>query len=183
MSSQPIPLVIEDVSQFARALRKLWPEEPPGHANMLGLVAKAAGYRNHQTLKADLGIAPPEAPLSDLEQRRLRDALRVFDLAGHMTRWPQKTMVQGLCLAAFWAALPARRHLEESEVNACIKTGEVFGDHVLIRRALIEHNMVTRDIDGRNYRRVERRPSPLERLLIRAISERKLANIEAAGQV
>lgn len=175
MSSPPIPLVIEDISQFARSLRKVWPDEPPGHAKMLALVAKAAGYRNHQTLKADLGIAPPEAPLSDLEQRRLRDALRVFDLHGNMTRWPQKTSVQGLCLAAFWASLPARRNLTEKEVNACIKAGEVFGDHVMIRRALIGHNMVTRKTDGTDYRRVERRPTPLERLLIRAISERKLA--------
>lgn len=176
MSSHPIPLVIEDVSQFARSLRKLWPDEPPGHAQMLALVAKAAGYRNHQALKADLGIEPPEVPLGDLEQRRLRDALRVFDLEGQMTRWPQKTSVQGLSLAAFWASLPARRSLTEKEVNACIKSGETFGDHVMIRRALIEHNMVTRAIDGTDYRRVERRPTQLERLLIRAISERKLAN-------
>ncbi|WP_298357944.1 DUF2087 domain-containing protein [uncultured Litoreibacter sp.] len=175
MSSHPIPLVIEDVSQFARALRKHWPDEPPGHANMLSLVAKAAGYRNHQVLKAEFGLPAPEAAFTELEERRLRDALRVFDLEGQMTRWPLKTSVQGLCLAIFWATLPARRDLTEKEVNAVLKSGEVFGDHVLLRRCLIEHNMVTRERDGSIYRRVERKPSPLERALIRAVSECKHA--------
>lgn len=175
MSSHPIPLVIEDMSQFARALRKHWPDEPPGHAQMLGLVAKAAGYRNHQTVKAEFGLPEPEDAFTALETRRLRDALRVFDLEGHMTRWPLKTSVQGLCLAIFWATLPARRDMTEKEVNAVLKSGERFGDHVLLRRCLIEHKMVTRTRDGSVYRRVERKPTPLERALIRAVAERKHA--------
>ncbi|MCY4179719.1 MAG: DUF2087 domain-containing protein [Litoreibacter sp.] len=175
MSTSPLPLVIEDLSKFARALRESWPADPPGQAQTLGLIAKAAGYRNHQTLKAHIGAETPEPGLSDLELRRLRDALRVFDITGVMTRWPLKTSVQGLCLAAFWTALPARRDLTEKEVNAALKSGESFGDHVLIRRSLIEHNMVTREIDGSRYRRVERKPTPLERQLIKAISERKQA--------
>ncbi len=177
MSSHPIPLVIEDVSQFARALRKHWPDEPPGHAALLSLVAKAAGYRNHQALKAEFGLPTPEVPFSDLEERRLRDALRVFDLEGHMTRWPLKTSVQGLCLAIFWASLPARRDMSEKDVNNVLKSGERFGDHVLLRRCLIEHQMVTRERDGSVYRRVERKPTPLERALIRAIAERRQAGL------
>lgn len=177
MASHPIPLVIEDVSQFARLLRESWPQDPPGQAKTLALVARAAGYRNHQTLKAQLAPAEPEAPLSPIETRRLRDALRVFDEHGIMTRWPLKTSVQGLALAAFWAALPARRNMTENEVNELLKTGERFGDHVLIRRSLIEHKMAQRDLDGSNYRRIERKPTVLERHLIRAVAERKLARV------
>lgn len=173
--STPIPLVIEDLTQFARSLRESWPDETPSHAKLLGLIARAAGYRNHQTLKAEFGLDQAEPGLSDLELRRLKDAVRVFDLEGRMTRWPQKTSVQGLCLAAFWTALPARRDLKETEVNAVIKAGESFGDHVQIRRSLIEHNMISRTRDGAIYRRVERKPSQLERQLIRTIAERKFA--------
>lgn len=174
MSSTPIPLVIDDLSKFARYFREHWPDDPPGQAQTLGLIARAAGYRNHQTLKAQLAAAEPEAPLTSVEARRLRDALRVFDEAGTMTRWPLKRSVQALCLAAFWSVLPARRNMSEAEVNAVIKAGESFGDHVLIRRSMIEHQMAKRQRDGSNYRRVERRPTALERQLIRAIAERRL---------
>ncbi|MEM7471123.1 MAG: DUF2087 domain-containing protein [Pseudomonadota bacterium] len=175
MPTSSIPLVIEDLSKFARHLRENWPDTSPGQAQTLALLARAAGYRNHQALKAEHGSPQPAPPLSELENRRLRDALRVFDLEGRMTRWPLKTSVQGLCLAAFWAVLPGRRDLTEKEVNVAIKDGERFGDHVLIRRTLIEHDMVTREIDGSRYRRVERKPTVLERHLIKAISERRQA--------
>jgi len=52
MSRTPLPLVIEDVSQFADALRRAWPDEPPGHLKTMNLLARAAGYRSWQVLKA-----------------------------------------------------------------------------------------------------------------------------------
>ena len=177
MSRMPLPLVIEDASQFTDALRRMWPATPPGHQSALSIVARAAGYRSWQVLKATQP-APETVPEDQL--RRATMALRVFDATGRMTRWPKGHAVQGLCLVAFWARLPARRDLSEQEVNEILKSGETFGDHVLVRRSLIDHGLVRRTTDGSVYRRVERRPLPVELLIVRTLSERWQA-AETAG--
>jgi hypothetical protein len=169
MPRTQLPLVIEDLSQFADALRRTWPETPPGHQSALSVVARAAGYRSWQSLKGSVPIAES---IGTAELRRVSLALRVFDDAGRMTRWPKGHAVQGLCLSAFWARLPARRDLSEKDVNAILKSGETFGDHVLVRRSLIDHGMVRREIDGSVYRRVERRPTAAELSVIRTLAER-----------
>jgi hypothetical protein len=84
----------------------------------------------------------------------------VFDDNGLMFRWPKWTKVQGLCLWPFWALLPAHQDLSEKEVNAVLKQGLSFDDHVLLRRSLIDHKLATRTIDGAVYRRIEQRPTP-----------------------
>lgn len=156
MSKDVTPLFIDDISGFARILRKSLSqtEALPGHAAMLTLIARAAGYRNHQHLRA----AQPSAP--DLDELALKRALRVFDDTGRMARWPKWTKVQGLCLWPFWARLPAHRKMTEKEVNTVLKDGLAFPDHVLVRRSLIDHGLATRATDGSAYRRVERKPTP-----------------------
>jgi hypothetical protein len=148
-------ITIADLSAFTKTLRAelLRAEAIPGHAAMLGLAAKAAGYANYQHLKA----APPSSPAKP--SRQLDRALRVFD-GGIMTRWPQQTSVQGLCLWVFWARLPARQDLTEQDVNVVLKAGHGFVDHALLRRSLIDHRLVSRTIDGKVYRRIEQAPPP-----------------------
>lgn len=154
MSQQLTPLFIADVSAFSKSLRKSLDDQPatPGQAAMLALIAKAAGYRNHQHLKA-------ETP-AQLDELALKRAMRVFDANGKMARWPKQTKVQGLCLWPFWARLPAHRDLSEKEVNAVLQDGLAFNDHVLLRRSLIDHKLAERTIDGRVYRRIEQKPTP-----------------------
>ncbi|WP_019955216.1 DUF2087 domain-containing protein [Yoonia vestfoldensis] len=158
-------ITIADLSAFTKSLRAalLRADAIPGHAAMLGLVAQAAGYANFQHLKA----AP--TPTAAKPSRRLARALRSFDGGGIMTRWPQQTAVQGLCLWAFWARLPARQDLTEKEVNAVLKAGHSFGDHVLLRRSLIDHKLATRTIDGKTYRRIEQAPPPEALMLLSAL--------------
>ncbi len=172
MSRSPLPLVIEDVSAFATQLRKSWPEDPPGQSQALTLIARAAGYRNHQHVKASVST---DAPPDKAALKRIQDALRVFDDQGIMTRWPKKTSVQRLCLLWFWSRLPAKRDLSEAEVNDVLQAGEAFGDHVLLRRSLIDGRLVQRTADGRTYRRLEAEPTPEERQVIRALSARQIA--------
>lgn len=172
MTRSPLPLVIEDVSAFAQTLRKSWPTNSPSHAQVLTLIAKAAGYRNHQHLKAE--VTPPPAVSKDAA-KRIEDALRVFDNDGIMLRWPKKTSVQALCIAWFWSLLPAKADLTETQVNEIVQNAEGFGDHVLVRRSLIDHGFVTRTRDGRTYRRIEQSPSSEARAVIRALSERVLS--------
>lgn len=172
MTRTPLPLIIEDAAQFADHLRANWPETPPGHLATLNLVAKAAGYRSWQALRATTSEPTAAAPEDD---KRIASALRVFDDMGRMTRWPTGHAVQRLCLATFWARLPARRELTEREVNDVLKSGETFGDHVLLRRSLIDHGLAKRATDGSTYRRIERTPDAAERAVIREISERQFA--------
>ncbi len=155
MSQDVTTLYVADVSAFTKALRKSLSEADvlPGHAAMLAMVAKAAGYRNHQHLKAD------QPKITELDELALKRALRVFDEQGRMIRWPKWTKVQGLCLWPFWARMPAHQDMTEKEVNEILKPGLTFGDHVLLRRSLIDHKLATRTIDGRTYRRIEQRPT------------------------
>ena len=151
-------LTITDLSQFAKSLRAdlLGRDQIPGHAAFLSAIAKAAGHGNHQQLKASAPIIDPQ----------LKKARRVFDDNKIMTRWPKQTTTQGLCLWVFWARLPANTDLSEKDVNAVINDGHSFGDPPLLRRSMIDHKLLTRTIDGRIYRRIERAPHDTAKLLL-----------------
>lgn len=172
MSRDVTSLFIEDLSAFARALRSgletagAEPSALPAHSVMLGLIAKAAGARNYQHLKA----AQPALPAGSNDVKR---ALRCFDADGVMTLWPAPTKIQALCLWVFWARLPSKVDLTEKQVNAILKSGSSFGDHVLMRRSLIDHRLVSRASDGSAYQRIEQVP-PLDALtLIRSLPQPK----------
>ena len=51
MTRDVISLQIDDLSHFARSLRAGL-ANPPSHLEMLGHIARAAGYRNYQHLRA-----------------------------------------------------------------------------------------------------------------------------------
>ena len=165
MARDAIPLYISDLSGFAKTLRAelASAQTPPGHAAFLAMIARAAGQHNFQTVKAGA-----EKPLPDADKR----ALRVFNAQGRMTRWPKQTKIQGLCLWPAWRALPARRDLTETEVNDILRRFNTFDDHVLLRRSLIDHGLVTRTVDGRVYRRIEQAPPEEARALFRALDRR-----------
>lgn len=164
-----ISLTIPDLSSFAKTLRADMAVMPamPSHLSLLGMLAKAAGYRNFQQLKA---VLPEPAALPDL--KRLAKAQRAFDTLGRMQSWPAQTAVQHLCLWVFWAQLPSRRDLTEAAVNQVLQDGATFGDHVLLRRSLIDARLMTRTQDGRVYRRIEQTPPPEALGLIHAIRQR-----------
>lgn len=171
MARTAIPLVIDDVSAFARRLRNALAAEPelPGHLALLNHIARAAGHANFQDLRAG-PPAPPAAPSAPkAKSQTLARALQVFDAQGRMRHWPNRTSVQGLCLWAFWARMPPRKGLTEAEVNEMLKAGNLFGDHVLLRRSLIDHRLVTRAQDGSLYTRIEQSPPDDALLLIRAV--------------
>ena len=58
MAREATPLVVQDLSSFARSLsrslaaRQANVPEIPGHVELQNLIARAAGYRNLQALKA-----------------------------------------------------------------------------------------------------------------------------------
>ncbi|WP_116131923.1 DUF2087 domain-containing protein [Tropicimonas sp. IMCC34043] len=164
MAREDMPLYIADVSAFSRNLRAGLERlgQLPGHLEMLGLIAASAGHRNYQLLKA----RTPAAPALDGPAEK---ALRVFDAEGRMRRWPAQTQVQALCLWVLWHRLPAGCEMTEPEVNAILRAADGFGDHVLLRRSLVDHKLVTRSRDGRIYRRIEQRPPEAARAVLRAM--------------
>jgi hypothetical protein len=144
-----IALNIPDLSAFAKTLRSGL-EQPPGHVETLNLIARAAGYRNYQHLKARQ--IQEEQPIAN--DRQVARALRFFK-AGKFAEWPAKTQVQKLCLWALWAQLPAQTDLHEREISTLIHSMCLFKDAAQIRRAMVEHQMVARAKDGSCYQRIE----------------------------
>ncbi|QTN35450.1 DUF2087 domain-containing protein [Cognatishimia activa] len=166
MAQDLTPLYIADLSTFTKTLRKSLDGAPvPGHAQFMSLVARAAGFKNTQHLKAQ---QPEPRGLSKDTQR----ALRFMDAEGRMSGWPRRTQVQALCLWAIWRFLPAKQDLTEKDVNEVLKTRATFGDHVQIRRSLIENGLMKRTIDGAVYRRIERKPAEEAQLFLRALMKR-----------
>ena len=60
-------------------------------------------------------------------------------------------------------------------MNAVLMRHNGFGDHVLIRRELVNMGLLTRTPDCRVYRRMEKRPPPEARALIRLVTSARTA--------
>lgn len=152
MSRTLYPFYCSDISALARALKQQWQQEsaPPSHLSILNMLARAAGFQNFQHWRAE--CERPTPPEASAETTRL---LRHYDAEGRLTRWPKKFSEQRLCLWALWAALPRGRQWSEPEVNALLRAEEVFGDHVLLRRELVEQGLLGRTPDCRRYWLIE----------------------------
>ncbi|ANT59123.1 hypothetical protein AYJ57_01365 [Salipiger sp. CCB-MM3] len=161
---ETIPLAIDDLSGFARALRASL-DAPPSHQQMLGLIARAAGYRNYQQLRAQAEPKPKADP------KQVARALRHFDEHGRLLRFPGRTAMQALCLASIWARIPPRQVFNEREISARIDLHCAFRDAAQIRRSMVENRMLTRTCDGARYSRIEHRPSPEALALIAALQK------------
>lgn len=163
MSRDLNAVYVNDLSGFARALRgdlDRLGANPPGHQALLGMIARAAGFRNYQHLRA-------ETPQPAVSKAVLR-AIRYFDGQGRLKSWPAPTQLQALCLWRFWATMAPGRDYREGELNAALKDWHLFGDHVLLRRSLIDHRLALRAMDGSWYRRIEQAPPPEALAMIRA---------------
>jgi hypothetical protein len=180
MPRESLPFVAPDLSAFARSLgtalkaRHATRPEPPGHVEMLNLVARALGHRNVQALRAAQQAAPPRpaAAPEDLPAPALtpnaRKALSQFDTHGRLVRWPVKFTVQRLAMWVLWTQFDAKRIYTEPEVNGILKALNAFGDHVTLRRELINHRLLTRKSDCSEYRKLPARPDDETRSLLQA---------------
>ena len=173
MSREATQMVVTDLSSFARSLgralatRRAAEQDLPGHVELQNLIARAAGYRNLQALKA----APPEPtpervalPLSENARRTLMQ----FDADGRLVRWPNKFTVQGMAMWVLWTRFESKRLYTEREVNAILKDANTFGDHVTLRRELVNHKLLARKSDCSEYRKLAARPNDEVRALLTA---------------
>jgi hypothetical protein len=185
MPREVLPFVAPDLSSFAKSLGQSLKARtetvPPGHVELLNLIARAAGHRNVQALRASLRGAPP-APLADEDKPppeplsdNARKALAQFDSRGRLVRWPHKFTVQRMAMWVLWTHFEARRVYTEKEVNAILKAANHFGDHVTLRRELVNHQLLTRKSDCSEYRKLPARPDPETRALLTAWRARSRA--------
>jgi hypothetical protein len=170
MSRTQIAFASTDISALARSLKEQLTTlgETPSHVQMLNMLAKSAGYRNFQHLKAEAEVAPVASatimpqppPLEPVNDARVARALNYFGPGEHLLSWPAKTSHQELCLWVLWARYPARDVMDERGISAWLNARHDFGDPAILRRTMVTMGLVTRTQDGREYRRIERKPPP-----------------------
>lgn len=164
MSRVALSLQIPDLSGFARSLREQLGKlpQPPGHVEMLNLLCRSAGFRNYQHCKgvteARQRMAVPVEPVAPVDYAVIERAVRLFDAEGRLLRWPARPNLQELCLWVLWSRIPSRTSFTEKQISEAIKRWHVFGDHALLRRALIGWRLAQRNQNGTDYRRIEQKP-------------------------
>ena len=180
MTRSVIPVTVPDLSGFARALRRSLAEHLaehaalPTHQALLNHIARAMGHRNLQALQAQAPrpvrtrAAAAPAALSAAAHK----ALGSFDELGRMSRWPVKYSVQRLAMWVLWMQFERGRVYSEREVNAVLKAWHTWGDHVTLRRELINDRLLTRKSDGLQYRKLPARPNDEARALMAAWRDR-----------
>ncbi|MGE4281835.1 MAG: DUF2087 domain-containing protein [Magnetospirillum sp.] len=177
MSRTILPLIAADVSQMARQMSRELADcdGSPSHVQMLNMLARSAGFRNFQHLKAQWDaqdrLSQPPLPVEPVDYRRVLRVSRHFDRNGKLLRWPKKTGERHLCLWVMWSEIPAGQNLSEAAINALLTDNHLFGDYALLRRYLCDLKMMERTVDGRIYRRVESRPPADACALIRHLRQ------------
>lgn len=159
-------LPVADISAFAKALKTPLDERhaqgkpPPSHLELLNLLARAAGLRNYQTLRATTPgvavaaaqpVAPVPAPLPTALSPTARKALLQFDTQGRLVRLPNKLSVQRMCMWWLWTHFEVRRHYTEKEVNQVLNAHHTFGDQATLRRELVNMKLLGRKPDCSDY--------------------------------
>lgn len=177
MPREPIPLSIDDLARFARALAGELGDGAPSHQRLLNMLARSAGYRNHQELAADAGahdqLDPSVVTEAAFDPKRVERALNHFDEHGMLIRWPTRNAVQKLVVWVFWADLPIGESISETAINDLFTAQHHFDDPATIRRMLVGLGRVERERDGSAYQRAEVPPEPEAEELIRRVHDRR----------
>jgi len=198
MTRTALPYAAPDLSALARLLERALLDHQvthgrlPGHVEMMNLLARGAGHRNLQALQAAVAPAPAVAsappatdawfdapaidepaaqptPAAPALGAHAKKALEQFDAAGRLEHWPPKFSVQRLVMWVLWTRFDARRVYTEAEVNRILKGWHTYGDHVTLRRELINHRLMTRKSDCSEYRKLALEPDDEVRALLQAL--------------
>ena len=161
MTRIPLSLAIEDLSAFTRQLHAELPTAP-GHLSLMNMLARAAGFRNIQHLRASAKVgqdlARPARRPGGPDPRP--QALRHFDPQGRLATWPSRTNIQHLALWALWSRLPQELSMTEREISQLLNRWHLFQDAAILRRTLVELRLISRSADCTDYRRLDQPPPP-----------------------
>ncbi|MFG6447957.1 DUF2087 domain-containing protein [Roseateles sp. BYS180W] len=200
-SRAAIPLPCADLSALAKSLRAQLSEhharegQPPGHQALLNMLARAAGFRNLQALKAaqqpgraalpaehavltlpEVPEALPTEPAPALPPTALK-LMACFDPWGRLTRMPSKYSAQVLAMWALWTRFERGQRYTEAQVNTLLRAWTVFGDPVTPRRELINLGLLARTDDCRAYWRLDAQPTEDIRQFLRALRLNQRAQV------
>jgi hypothetical protein len=187
-SRERVAFVVPDISALAKSLRATLAAatETPSQVQMLNWLAKGAGYRNYQSLRAassggtahainaaaasptSLSKAITEASPVALSAHAAK-ALTQFDEHGKLARWPHKFAVQRIAMWALWLRFDAKRRYTEKEVNSTLKAWHAYGDHATLRRELVNMNLLARKSDCSEYWKVAQQPNDEIKAFLRAL--------------
>ncbi len=181
MSRIPFPFHAADISALARTLAGQIAAlgRAPTHVELLNMLARSAGWRNFQHFRAQaaartaIETAESNPAVEAIDFIKVRRLLRHFDAEGRLLRWPAKLGERQICIWVPWSRLPSRQVLSEPQINGHIEAAHTFGDYALLRRWMCDWGMVERTTDGREYRRIERRPPAEARELIAGLARRR----------
>ncbi len=162
---------VADLSAAAKSLRsqlgKL--ERLPTHVELLNMLARAAGFRNFQHFRSEATARQGAQSSTDgpaVNRGLIEKAARHFDAAGRLLRWPARESQAVLCLFVLWSRIPRGESFTEREISELLGEWHTFGDHALLRRALVDYGLMARTVDGRKYVRIgQQPPAELEPLL------------------
>jgi hypothetical protein len=184
-SRKLVPLNAADVSSFCKLLREqltLAEVTPlPTHLALLNMLARSAGQRNYQAMRAaavSLPVAPPlrvaepqpiALPRDDTLSKTVKRAITHFDTAGRLMRFPTQFAVRQHALWAMWVRLPAKRDMTEADVNGYIARYHTFDDNATLRRELVNAKMLWRTRDGRIYRKEPVQPDADAAAFLKAV--------------
>ena len=176
MPRDSLPLVVDDLSTFAKALRaqllKHELPQPPGHQTLLNMLARAAGHRNLQTLMARPPALPrPITPVAAEHSDIVRRTLRLFDDRGRLQRLPVKRSLQLMSLWGLWMRFDAKRPYREREVNQILTAWHSFGDYCTLRRDLVTQGLMARTADSSVYTKLPARPGEDAMAVMRALRQ------------
>jgi hypothetical protein len=173
MSRETFPFIAPDASALAKALRRELDliEGKPGHVQLLNMLARAVGYRNFQHFRAmataQTRLVEPRPAPEPIDFALVKRVAGHFDASGRLMRWPSRHGHQVLALWVIWSRLHAGAVYSESEISQVIRDNHCFGDHAVIRRAMVDEKLVARTQDCREYRRIEQKPPAEAVALIR----------------
>jgi hypothetical protein len=188
-SRERVPFIASDISALAKSLRATLAlaSETPSQVQMLNWLAKAAGHRNYQSLRAAASrgvVADASRPMAasvaakrpttieaahaDLSAHTAK-ALTQFDADGRLHKWPHKFAVQRIAMWALWMRFDAKKRYTEKEVNSVLKAWHSYGDHVTLRRELVNMNLLARKSDCSEYWKVAQQPNDEVKAFLRAL--------------
>ncbi len=181
MSKNAMRFQVADISSLARSLKQQLADQPGpcGHVSLLNMLARGAGYRNFQHFQAQMTahekLENPTlpAPVPEVDYARVRRIARHFDAQGLLVRWPPKFNEQQVVLWVLWSRIPARQSFTERQISDLLRAEHHFGDPALLRREMVEQDLMSRTLDCRDYRRLERQPPPDALALMRFLSKRE----------
>ena len=83
------------------------------------------------------------------------DLKNCLDEQGRVKVWPKKHARKDAVIHYLAEKFEYNRVYTEKEVNAILDQWHTFTDYFLLRRSLIEYNLLSRDAYGREYRKVK----------------------------